>query len=103
MLTQRHLSVIRAALRFWSEEMQPYDSELMSAYCDRAESDDDFPYSEDVQWITDHMDQLDLRFILIDAARSSLISDHVFSSVTAAQQALGTTKGEVAAMLVLRD
>lgn len=103
MLTERHLSVIRAALRFWSEEMQPFDNELMSAYCDRAESDNDFPYSEDVEWITDNIDRLELRFFLIDAVQTSLISDRVFGSVVAAEQALGTTKGEVTAMLVLRD
>ena len=103
MLTKRHLSVIRAALRFWSEEMQPFDNELMSAYCDRVDSDDDSPDSEDVEWVTDNIDRLELRFLLIDAVQTSLISERVFRSVAAAQQALGTTKGEVAAMLVLRD
>ena len=44
MLTRRHMSVIRAALRFWSEEMPPDDQRLIEAYCDRTEVDDDFPY-----------------------------------------------------------
>ena len=100
MLTRRHLSVIRAALRFWSEEMPPYDQRLIEAYCDRTEVDDDFPYREDVDWIVDNIDRMELRFAVVSVDYSSVIHDRLLDSAVAATQATGTAGAEVAAVVV---
>lgn len=103
MLTRRHLSVIRAALRFWAEEMHPYDGGLIAAYCQRSEQDDDFPDADDVEWMTENIDRLELLFALVSVDHSGVIHDRLFDSAEAAEQARGTTKGDVASVLVLRD
>jgi hypothetical protein len=103
MLTRRHLSVIRAALRFWSEEMQPYDADLIAVYSARSEQDDDFPYSDDVSWIVDNVERLELRFMVCSSDQTRFLHNRIYSSAAAARQAIGTTKADIAAVLVLRD
>jgi hypothetical protein len=83
--------------------MQPYDEGLIAAYSQRQRSDDDFPFPKDVEWITDNLDRLELRFITITADRSNFVRDHMFDSRVAAWQALGSTKGQAMAILVVRD
>ena len=101
MLPRRHLSVIRAALRFWSEEMSPYDQRLIEAYCDRPDVDDDFPYREDVDWIAGNIDRMKLRFAVVSVDYSNVIHERLLDSAVAATQAMGTTRAEVAAVLTV--
>lgn len=103
MLTRRHLSVIRAALRFWSEEMQPYDAELIAAYCDRTEQDDDFPYPDDANWVFDRVERLELRFMVCSSDQTNSIYGRVYPSAAAIRQAIGTTEADIAAVLILSD
>lgn len=102
MLTRRHLSVIRAALRFWSEEMQPYDADLIGAYCDRTEQDDDFPGPDDIPWIVDRVERLELRFMVCSSDQTNSVHGRIYPSVAAIRQAIGTTKADIATVLILR-
>ena len=103
MLTQRRLSVIRAALRFWSEEMHPYDEDLIATYCNRSRSDDEFPHPEDVEWMIDNEHRLRLRFAVISNDQSEVVNGRLFDSAEAVQQEAGPTQTEIAAMLVLSN
>ena len=99
MLTRRHLSVIRAALRFWSEEMGPYDQRLMEAYSGRTEADDDFPHPEDVEWIVENAKRLELRVAVVSTDYAKVVHERLLNSAAAAVQAKGTRTARVAAVL----
>ena len=103
MFTRRHLSVIRAAIRFWSEEMRPYDHDLMAHYCELTETDDDFPHAEDVEWIVENARHLELRFAVVSTDYSNVIHERLLSSAAAAVQAMRKRDAEVALVLVARN
>ena len=99
MFTRRHLSVIRAALRFWSEEMGPHGYDQIGNYCELTETDDAFPHAEDVEWIVENARRLELRFAVVSTDYANVIHERLLDSAAAAVQAKGTRNARVAAVL----
>ena len=103
MFTRRHLSVIRAAVRFWSEEMGPHGHDQMGHYCELTETDDDFPHVEDVEWIVENAGSLELRFAVVSTDYAKVVHERLLNSAAAAVQAKGTKNARVAAILLIAD
>jgi hypothetical protein len=103
MFTQRHLSVIRAALRFWSEEMGPHGHDQIGQYCELTETGDDFPDAQDVEWIVENAGRLELRFAIVSADSANVVHGRLLDSAVAAVQAKGTRNARVAAILLIAD
>jgi hypothetical protein len=83
--------------------MQPYDADLIAAYCDRTEQDDDFPDPDDTGWIVDRVERLELRFMVCSSDQTNSIYGRVYPSAAAIRQAIGTTKADITAVLILGD
>ena len=101
-LTPRHLLVLHAALRFWQEEMQPYRADLMATYLNDA-SPGQLPDEDDVTWVADNFDRYRVRYAAVSLDGNRLLYDRLFVEPVAAEQALGTTEGRVATLLLLCD
>ena len=67
MLTEKHLAVIRAALRYMDEEMSPSGSEAMSHYLDQLGKDCQ-PTIDDVTDVRKFFDSVELSYALVDAS-----------------------------------
>lgn len=65
MLTEKHLAVVRAALKFLDEEMSPSGSEALFHYLD---GQVDGVSIEDVKDARKLFGTLDLYYVLVDAA-----------------------------------
>ena len=65
MLTEKHLAVVRAALKFLDEEMSPSGSETLFHYLDGRVEDVSI---EDVKVTRKRFGEVDLFYVLVDAA-----------------------------------
>ena len=82
-LTNQHLSVIGAALRFWYEENAD-DQELLQIYSDVTAKD--LPSLDDVRWIVENIAGFELRYLICANPGLQPSSDQLFRSPEAARQ-----------------
>ena len=85
------------------EEMQTYDADLVSVYSGRSKSDDDFPQPNDIAWLVENLDQLDLRFAVVDPVNSTILNKRLLHLPEAASQARELRRAKVAAIFVIYD
>lgn len=101
-LTPRHVAAIRAALRFWEEEMSSHDADLFSAYLD-GESPVELPTSDDITWLREHMKRVDIRYAICWTGSLTFADDRLFASIEQAQAALMVAGEPIVPVLVFRD
>jgi len=79
-LSQAHVTVIRAALKFWQEENGPEAGGLLQTYSEAA--DDDLPSTEQVQWLMDQIGIMQLRYVAISPQHLHQSPESALQAVT---------------------
>jgi hypothetical protein len=77
MLTEKHLAVVRAALKFLDEEMSPSGSEALFHYLDGRVADVSI---ENVKHARKLFDEFDLFYVLVDAAAVVVESERLIAA-----------------------
>ena len=94
MINERHLAVIRAALKYWDEEMSPSGSQAFDHYAD----DRSHGISvADVREARELLANVKLGFVLVDLASDRIVSDEVSYDGELSYQ---VGQARVAAMLI---
>ncbi|EAQ80672.1 hypothetical protein [Blastopirellula marina] len=76
MLEQQHLAMIRAALRYWSEEMTPHDGQAASPYF---ESDEESPLNAtEITALIDELKTLKIGYVAVDGINQKVLSDCIY-------------------------
>lgn len=99
MLTEQHLSVIRAALLFWDEEMSPHDPAIAAPYLDQPVGSGDW-IKETVALLRQQFAVCRLRYVVCSWDGMSLQNDQIFGSLPNAQMA-ATGSATVATLILL--
>ena len=97
MLTPSHLAVIRAALKFWDEEMSPHDSGIYAPYFDEPIVTGDW-IKPAVQSLRAQLSSCQLRYAACSPDGAALASDKLFESLEKAQAAFPNV--QIAAVLI---
>ena len=74
MIHERHLSVIRAALKFWDEEMSPHGAQAFDHYIEDGSHD---LSGADVGEARELMANMKLGFVLVDSESNQIVSEEV--------------------------
>jgi hypothetical protein len=97
MLTASQLATVRAALRYWEEEMGPHDVEVMRPYLDPPDIE---PLSRDeLRQLRDRFDPQSIRYAVYDSDRESLAGTDLFVDCDEALQRAGTDDDAVTVLL----
>jgi hypothetical protein len=99
MLTVSHLAVIRAALKFWDEEMSPHDPAIYTGYFDEPIGTGDW-IKPAVQSLRAQLSSCQLRYAACSPDGAALASDHLFESVEKTQGAFPAGTVQIAAVLI---
>ncbi|MCA9124840.1 MAG: hypothetical protein H6822_24575 [Planctomycetaceae bacterium] len=99
MLTPRHLAVIRAALKYWDEEMSPHRAGSFAAYLDEPSLAGNLT-SEDVTYARQQLANCTARYAACDEAATTLIGGQLFATIVEAERTSEAGSGRVVTVLV---
>lgn len=102
-MTPQHQLAIVAALRFWQDEMQPHDADLIASYLPEEVEEEELPGPHDFEWISDNFERFRLRYAALSMDGNRLIYDRLFIEPKGVQQGIGSNEGRVGTLLVLMD
>ena len=99
MLTTRHLAVIRAALKFWDEEMSPHGTAAFTGYADEPIVGGELT-SSDVTHVRKQLDRIELRYAVCDEDVTELIGGQLFETAEEAESAQHSRVERIVTVLV---
>ncbi len=97
MITTRELDTVRAALRYWQEEMCPHGVEAMQPYFDQTHAES--LSSGEIEKLRLRFSPANVRYGPLDAGEDRFATTELFPSVDAALQA--TERGDRVATVLL--
>jgi hypothetical protein len=99
MLTTRHLAVIRAALKYWDDEMSPHGAGSFAAYLDEPSLAGDLT-GEDVTHARQQLANCTARYGVCDEAATTLIGGQLFATIEEAERTAEATSGKLVTVLI---
>ena len=99
MLTPSHLTVIRAALKFWDEEMSPHDPGIYTGYFDEPIGTGDW-IKPAVQFLRAQLSSCQWRYVACSPDGAALASDQLFETLEDAQKTFPVHTAQIAAVLI---
>lgn len=100
MLTRKDVALIRAALKFFSEEMSPFDRQLLKHYFDRP-SDANIKQS-DVDRLRALMKDCELRYLACDRAGTTVLELQLRRDAKSALASAKARQQRLAAVLLFK-
>lgn len=97
MLTQRHLSIIGAALQYWQEEMCPHGPENLDGYFPPGEAI--APTNQELTELRTQLSTAELRFAIVVSGSSRIQELDLFANLEGAFAAANPTD-QVAVVLI---
>lgn len=101
MLTRKGISLIRAALKFFDEEMRPFDPMLVRHYFDRPADANLQP--GDVERLRALLKDCELRYVACDLAGTTVLAHRLRRAPKSASASTKAKRHRLAAVLLFRD
>jgi len=98
LLTKRHLAVIRAALRFFDEEMSPHGPDVSKHYFDEPLESD--LTADEVRQLRELLRICELRYACCDRTGTSLIRQELLTTPEDVRNAMNISFGRIASVLL---
>ena len=99
MLTENHLAVVRAALKYMNEEISPSGFEALIPYLDDRSRLTSVAI-EDVEAAQDFFESTSLSYVLVDSTNSLILSERLVSKLSSDELTTESIRSSVAAVLV---
>lgn len=84
-LNNDELMLIRAALRFWQDEMSPHDLGLAASYFAAGKSDS-LPLDVGMEQLLNRLEACHLRYVIYDPDHEMILHSRLFESAEVAKQ-----------------
>ncbi len=99
MLTQAHITLIIAALQFWSEEMDPEDEQCLRIYAEASNAEQTWTPSG-IQQLRSRLKTAHLKYVVSNESRTSLQDKKLHSTFQSAIEACNDLTDLVGTLLL---
>jgi hypothetical protein len=99
LLTHSHLAVIRAALKYWDEEMSPHDPAIYQGYfVEPIGTGEWIPPA--VSFLRSQFSACELRYALCSPDKATILGSQLFQALDEAQNAALSSPADIATVLI---
>ncbi|MEQ8637439.1 hypothetical protein [Gimesia maris] len=99
MLTRQNILLIIAALQFWADEMDPNESQWLKVYSGDPTADQIWT-ADEIQQLRSQLASAHLKYAVTNAAGTEFLSNDLFSTPQAAEQARTDTTSLLATVIL---
>jgi hypothetical protein len=98
LLTKRHLAILRAALRYFDEEMSPHGPRVMRHYFDEPLQEE--LQTEEIPALRVFLQNCELRFARLDSTGTRLVSRKLWATMEEKNSSTAQQSRQVATVLL---
>lgn len=82
--TERDVVLLRAALRYWQDEMAPHDSDMMAAYFE-TDKRDALPGPHECIGLLERLEKCSIRYAVCDADNGTIVENCLYQTLVDAE------------------